>query len=241
MRASLFEIWKLTQRTLEGAKVPDGHDREGAFAIQWLAERGFGGFDMFGDVSPEQAGSWALTINDDDSLNAGGNPVLSLGADIVDFCTAAALNSPDGMATIKVLGVRGPAFLLPFAARRCLNTGACRIQWNGHDGVGYEATVAGSETIWIDGGPDLCDTQNPVDVTVSFDANGAALRAGNDAPVGHLLNPEKLKARRDTCLSEGIEVAPELWDRMQASAKVVLVPATEQSRELGAGGGDAND
>lgn len=241
MRASLFEVWKLTQRTLEGAKVPDGHDREGAFAIQWLSERGFGGFDMFGDAAPEQAGSWRLSIGDDGSLDAGGSPVMSLGADIIDFCAAQAMNSPDGVAEVTVRGVRGPAFLLPFAARRCLNTGACRLRWTGGDGVGYEVTIAGVETVWIDGGPALCDTQDPVDVVIAFDAQGAALRAGDNAPVGHLLNPEKLKARRDACLSEGIEIADDLWDRMQSAAKVVLVPATEQSREQGAGGGDAND
>lgn len=239
MQASQFEIWKLTQRTLEGAGVPDGHDREGAFAVQWLCGHGFPGFEMFGKLDTENAGAWRLALDDEMTLNASGRPVVSLGADIMDYCSAVAVR--EGMFEITVRAMRGPAFLMAFAARRCLNTGVCRLQWSARDGVGYEVTVAGPETIWIDGGPELCDVSTTTDVTIMFDCDGAALRAGEGAPVGYLLNPEKLKARREKCLAEGIPVGSDLWDRMQAAARSVLVPATEQSRELGAGGGDAND
>ena len=250
MRASLFEVWKLAQRTLEGAGVPDGHDREGAFAVQWLSERGFPGFEMFSEATPEMADRWALSIMGEVELQAGGCPLVSLGADVIDFCAAAAEAAEGGVATVTVLGARGPACLLPFAARRCLNAGVCQIQWTTTAGVGFTAIVAGAETIWIDGPPglsaeeagqDICDIATPVDIIITFDRAGAALRAGEGAPDGRLLSPDILKKRRAACLAHGVEIAQPLWDRMATAARAVLVPASRHSRELGAGGGDAND
>ncbi len=87
----------------------------------------------------------------------------------------------------------------------------------------------------------LYQVNTPVDITFTFDCFGASLCAVDVVPAGALLNPAILKARRENCLSQGVEIAPQLWDRMAAAARAVLVPATKQSRELGAGGGDAND
>jgi len=249
MRASLFEVWKLTQRTLEGVGVPDGHDREGAFAVQWLSERDFPGFEMFGEAKPEMAGFWSLAIESEAELQAAGSPLVSLGADVIDFCAAAADASESGAATVVVRRALGPVFLLPFAARRCLNAGACRLHWKNTNGMEFAAVVAGPETVWIDGpsGPaedvwrELCDVSAPVDVGITFDREGAALRAGEEVPAGALVSPQTLKAGREIRLGNGVEIGQPLWDRMAEAARAVLVPATEQSRELGAGGGDAND
>ncbi|NQV45856.1 MAG: hypothetical protein HQ501_13175 [Rhodospirillales bacterium] len=249
MRASLFEVWKLTQRTLEGADVPDGHDREGAFAVQWLSERGFPGVDMFAETKPEMAENWSLTIAGDVELQASGNPLVSFGADVIDFCVAAAETSESGIATVVVRGACGPVFLFPFAARRCLNAGACQLHWTLAKGSEFTAVVAGPETVWIDSpsassgraGRDLCDVSTPVNVTITFDREGAALRAGEDAPDGGVMSPDMLKTHRAACLANGVEIAQPLWDRMATAARAVLVPASKQSRELGAGGGNAND
>jgi hypothetical protein len=244
MRASLFEVWKLTQRTLEAAGVPDGHDSEGAFAIQWLCGHGFPGFEMFGEAKPETSSIWGLAKKTEAELQASGSPLVSSGVDVIDFCAAAAATAEQGTASIVVRAGRGAMFLLPFAARRCLNRGRCHLHWS-TDGVKFYAVVAGVETIWIDasavGGNGLCHVTTPTDISVTFDNDGAALRAAENAPVGNLLNPDLLKERRETCLAEGIEIAPQLWDRMATCALAVLVPATKHSRELGAGGGDAND
>jgi len=244
MRASLFEVWKLTQRTLEAAGVPDGHDREGAFAVQWLCGHGFPGFEMFGEAKPETASIWSLAKKSETELQASGNPLVSSGVDVIDFCAAAAATAERGTASIVVRAARGAIFLLPFAARRCLNRGSCHLHWS-TDGVEFDAVVAGAETIWVDtstaGGMELCQMSTPTDISVTFDNDGAALRAKENAPVGNLLNPDVLKVRRETCLAEGIEIAPQLWDRVATAARAVLVPATKHSRELGAGGGDAND
>ncbi len=249
MRASLFEIWKLTQRTLEGAGVPDGHDREGAFAVQWLTEHGFPGFAMFDESAPKLAGLWKLSISGNTELEASGAPLVSFGADAMDYCAAIAESSENGEASIVVRNTRGPGFLIPYAARRCLNAGACRIEWTDGKGHEFSVIVAGPETVWIDCVSDnatdpeqaLCDVTGTVDVTITFDRDGADLRAEDDAPEGKLLSPATLKERHMQCLANGIEVDQALWDRMQKTARVVLVPATELSREMGAGGGDAND
>lgn len=244
MRASLFEVWKLSQRTLEAAGVPDGHDREGAFAVQWLCERGFPGFHMFGEAKPEIASIWSLSIEGKSELQATGSPLVSSGVDVIDFCAAAAMAAKQGTASVVVRAARGGLFLIPFAARRCANGGTCRLQWS-VDGTEIDAVVGGAEAIWVDTPATeeqgLCDLSALVDITVTFDTDGAALRAGDGVPVGALLNPEKLRARRTRCLDQGVEIEVSLWDRMVTAARTVLVPTTQQSRELGAGGGDAND
>ncbi|MBC8240237.1 MAG: hypothetical protein H8E30_07145 [Alphaproteobacteria bacterium] len=193
MRASLFEIWKLTQRTLEAAGVPDGHDREGAFAVQWLSGRGFPGFEMFGEAKPEIASIWSLAMASETELQAAGSPLISSGADVIDFCAAAAEGAERGVASIVVRAARGPVFLLPFAGRRCLNKGACRLHWSADGGGEFDAVAAGAEAIWLNASgveeQGLYQMNTPVDITVTCDCDGAALRAGDGAPAGALLNP----------------------------------------------------
>jgi len=249
MRASLFEIWKLTQRTLEAAGVPDGYDREGAYAVQWLCEHGFPGFELFGAVTPEISTAWHLSISGDAELQASATPLVATGVDVIDFCAAAATEA-QGAISIVVRAALGPIFLLPFAVRRCLNSGACRINWSLGEGHAIQIAVGGAGSVWIDaissqaekvGGDELFNVDTPFDVTVTFDYDGAALRAEEDAPPGELLSPNTLKARRAATLAHGVDVTPELWSRMADAARAVLVPTTALSHNSGAGGGNAND
>ncbi len=249
MHASLFEIWKLTQRVREGAGAPDGHDREAAFATTWLCERGFPAFDMLGKLKPETASWW---IKPDDAatpfvLNAHKNPLVSLGVDVIDLAEALAERAnaqgrDEG--SVLVLNARAVLFALPFAARRAANAGVFRLRWV-CDGTAYQATVAGAEKVWIDGPDDsaagLLDVGQVCDLEVTYDVDGAALRAGDGVPPGNLMDPQRLAERRMQTLACGVEVDDALWAHMNAAARKVLVPESEQSRALGAGGGDAND
>ncbi|MBT3556128.1 MAG: DUF3726 domain-containing protein [Rhodospirillales bacterium] len=236
MHVSLFEVWKITQRCLEAAGVPAGHDREGAFATMWLAEHGFPGIVMVSTVDLSTGADWSLSLSRTESatqLDAAGLPLVSLGVDAIDLAVADAVSN---VVELTVVNACAPLYLIPFAARRTHQSGTFTLRWE-IAGDAICATVSG-EQVWIDGGN--LDTLN--DVTTRCDAKVIYDPQGNSgAPVGQLLTAQQIDTRRQDCLAHGTEVDKAQWAELVQMSRAVLVPDSAESREHGAGGGDAND
>ena len=123
MHVSLFEVWKITQRCLEAAGVPAGHDREGAFATMWLAEHGFPGIVMVSAADLRAGSDWSLSLSRTGGatqLDAAGLPLVSLGVDAIDLAVSDA-------AELTIAKACAPLYLIPFAARRTHQSGTFTV------------------------------------------------------------------------------------------------------------------
>jgi diadenosine tetraphosphatase ApaH/serine/threonine PP2A family protein phosphatase len=236
MRVSQFEIHRLIQRAMEALGAGYGVDRDAARCIAWLEARGLPGLTVFDrelaalelglPAARLQAQSEAGTI-----IDLGGSAIACAGA-VVDLALAKFRQSAG--ARIRLRGCTTPLFLIPALAEAALP--AASLDWLA-DGGEVSVTAGGGEaTVLLP--PDM--SLNEALAIPQGDTLLVVPAAPPPPGLVNALSPIQLADRLNWVLSRGIDVDPALWRRLDAVAARVQVPASEASRERGAGGGDAN-
>jgi hypothetical protein len=148
---------------------------------------------------------------------------------------------------LRVQSCRWPLFLLPFAARRAESGRGTRLRWGEGDAAVFVSAnppgdpAAGCRIVCAgeDRDPAAVMTGDlPVDVVLS--GMMTAVRAPARPRSVQVVDAARLDDALNRSLAEGIAVDDAVWARIGAVASRVLVPASEESRARGAGGGDAN-
>ena|SRR5450432_3070988 len=230
MRVSQFEIYRLIQRAMEALGAGYGVDRDAARCVAWLQARGLPGLAAFDSELPRlEAGLPAARIQSRGEgelvIEAGGSALASAGA-VLDLAVTAG--------RLRLQGCTTPLFLIPGAAEAAKNY-PLSLAWRIAAGEVLLAFGDGP-TLFLAPGTDIRSAllaEPRGDVVIGR----AAAVPPQAAPA---LTAETLVARLDESLNKGITVDLELWRRLDAVAARVQVPASETSREKGAGGGDAN-
>lgn len=238
MRKTLNEVYRLSQKATEGAGAPAGLDLEAAQNTVWLLARGLPaltGLTAALEMDPIQA----CRFDDDalarERLDATGKAGALIAPTLVDLLVARA---DGGQAWLAVTALSAPLYLLP-AAARYVGDGCCfRFELNSSRGVGFVLTVDqdGASILGSVG----ADISGLTDDT-GFDLV-ASYAPGTDnawpAPAPHftvLASSDTLAKAEARSLAEGVEIESGLWQRLQTFAARVLVPASEASRQRGAG------
>ena len=248
MICSLNEVQRICQKAAEGAGAPAGLDGDAAHGAAWLLARDLPALsDLTEDLTrfPDLAAACRFersAIGDAEALEAADKAGAAIAPMLIDLLVArAALDGEPGR--LRVSSLTAPLFLLPpavgYAAQGIEGEGwgfrlslavdeerrfAIRVAAEGRiDILGpadldladlFEAKEAWSLDAVCS--PDLLDTESQTEITV-------------------LLEADRLAAAAARSLAEGVSPDPEAWDRLQALAAKVLVPATEQSHLMGAG------
>ena len=249
MIVSWNELQRTCQKALRGLGVPAGADDDSSFAVLWLQARGLdaltpleAALSALERSSPHPLGVVGRT-DGVDALDAGGQPVVSVASDAIDFAVARAVESA-ARADVLLTGVEG-AILVAGALAQRPGYGRCsRVEWR--DGEGRFRLDMAS-----DGACRLS--------LASFDSERLrpgpgrrSVRIAIDGPDGSRwmergpcwridADEAELDHRATQSVARGIEVPGALWTRLLVFAKRTLVPATHASRERGAGGGEYND
>jgi hypothetical protein len=244
MLVSQNEVYRLTQRALEGSGAPHGTDRDGAYAVAWLEARGLPGLGMLAAALDRMEGAFAPLApprreEDTAVLDLQGRPAVAWCGAVLD-CFELLTAGPAGVSLLRVQSCRWPLFLLPFAARRAESGRGTRLRWGeGASAVFLSADPAAGCRIVCAGDPDSVMTGDlPADVVLS--GMMTAVRAPARPRSVQVVDAARLDAALQRSLAEGIAVDDSVWARVGAVASRVLVPASEESRARGAGGGDAN-
>jgi hypothetical protein len=247
MLVSQNEVYRLTQRALEGSGAPHGIDRDGAFAVAWLEARGLPGLAMLAAALDRMQGAFAALApprRDDDAavLDLQGRPAIAWGGAVLD-CFELMTASPAGASLLRVRSCRWPLFLLPFAARRAESGRGTRLRWGeGETAVFLSAdAAAGCRIVCAGESGDLAAAMTgDLQADVVLSGMMTAVRAPARPRSVQVVDAARLDAALNRSLAEGIAVDDAVWARIGAVASRVLVPASEESRARGAGGGDAN-
>lgn len=247
MRVSQNEVYRLAQRALEGSGAPYGTDRDGAFAVAWLEARGLPGLVLLAAALDQLEGAFAplpppRREGEAAILDLEGRPAVAWGGSVFD-CFELLTGRPAGASLLRVRSCRWPLFLLPFAARRAESGRGTRLRWGEGEGAVFLTAdpATGCRIVCAGEGRDLAAVMNgdlPAEVVLS--GMMTAVRSPARPRSVQVVDAIRLDAALDRSLAEGIDVDDALWARVADAASRVLVPASEESRARGAGGGDAN-
>jgi len=246
MIVSQNEVYRLSQRVMEGLGAPFGVDRDGAFAVTWLEARGLGGLSALacaldrldGDFQPfaQAKGTGAeVTI-----LDAAGGSALAHAGALIDYAEMLEDGAETRKTGLRISRLSDPLFLLPMALRRARKHWAVTIAWrSGKDEIILRAAPIG--------GAMLATTARDLDAVLSDPlAHEVAIACrpdrGDDDPISFptVRDSRALDFNLRASLANGLSVDQSLWQALTAIAARVLVPSSHISREHGAGGGDAN-
>jgi hypothetical protein len=242
LRHSGNEIFRITQKAVEGSGAAAGLDIDTAKAAVWLSSHGFSVLETLAvelERASGQAGTSGLALAGDGKVEASGKPGAVLATSLVDLLLATA-EGQGGTARLHITGLSSPLFLLAAAARH-LRAG-WHFRFDAVDGqsdarfVLTAAPEAGFSILAAPGtSPDRAAEASACTVEAVCAASGEDLPPSTETGLTAIVDAAAFDAAARRSLSEGIPIAPETWRRLWKSAKKVLVPASEQSRLRGAG------
>jgi len=247
MRVSRYEVHSLCKRAFAGLGFASGVDEDAAAMVAWAEVNGLRGLERLAGVldglDGSQNGRVELIARDKHSaeLDAGGQSLLAVGPTALELAGVLA-DVPaggGGSAVVELRNCRDQQFAVSLAARLAA-------------GLAGKQAAQGPQQVelcWRDGdqllhcrcdGADVKLYRAPTDDSIAADLLRIRIAPGGREPTGRA--DWSLDADVAHCaLARGIEPPEALWQSLLAYGQRRLVPATEASRERGAGGGDAND
>ena len=234
MDLSISETKLLCRRVLSAAGTPAGVDSETAEAIVWLASQGFPALeDLFysiPELKQDSRNARQLQFGHDECLNISlksDSGYITLLQTIDSLCARSAFQeSQDSHASIH--DVRNLALLLPLMLRRSKDGYEIHMQWN------TGQVVAEMGILWMSAPIDrICDVKfnDRVNIQCTRLHN---VGSGNPSNYSEL-NLESFDEYQSATSLQRIQIADELyWDLKEVAAQS-FVPASDLSRQRGAG------
>jgi hypothetical protein len=236
MQVSQFETHRLIQRAVEALGASFGVDRDAARSVAWLQARGLPALELFDrELATLESGLPAARLQGQSGsetiIDIAGSAIACAGA-VADIAVAKFRQL--GSARIRLRGCTSPLFLIPALADAA--SPSASLKWVVDEDEVSVTAGGGEATIFFPGDVSLNEA-------LAIPRGDTLISVPALAPPPGLIavcTPLKMAERLNAVLSWGNDVDPALWRRIEAVAARVQVPASETSRERGAGGGDAN-
>ena len=251
MIVSWNELQRTCQKAFRGLGVPAGADDDASFAVLWLQARGLDALTPLDWVlsALEHTAPRPLELGlggggeGVDVLDAGGQPAVSVASDALDFAVARAVER-EGRAEVLLVGVDGGIIVAGALPQRPISGRRARVEWR--DGKTPRTLDVASDqecrvcTTIADGAQRNDDhRRDAVHIVIDEAAGERWMQPCSSWRIE--ADGEELTRRAVQSVTHGIEVPEPLWTRLLAFAGRTLVPATRESRERGAGGGNDSD
>ena len=225
MSYSYYEVYTNAQRAFSGLGFPYGADEDAAYIVAWLEAFDLNGVNLFSSLYSKLDssfnGSFKNTIGN--KLDLQKRSCLMVGPGLIDYLTFQA--NKNNEIKIEIINCADPLFLIPLLYRS--------IKKNIFSNIADERNilaVINKENIFIH--PELKNNKlSNLNIILSkkifktLDANN------------NFINYSTLRKN----LSNGLNPNSTDWNIISELAFRTYVPESEESREKGAGGGDAND
>ena len=252
-RVRVIVSWNELQRTcrkaFRGLGVPAGADDESACAVLWLQARGLDALTpldaalvLLARLPPRPL---RLRCREDgaDVLDADGRSAVSIASDALDFATARAVQRA-ALVEVLLTGVEGGIFVAGTLAQRPMPGCRARVEWRDGD-MRYriEAAPHGGRRMCTASGEHARRERGLAHdaVRIAVDASGRGPWPVRDPSWRIDTDEAVLERRAMRSVTRGIDVPGASWSRLLTLAGRTLVPASDASREKGAGGGEYND
>jgi hypothetical protein len=244
MRMAINELNSLCRSALEGSGWAQGDMEDAADAAVWLQASGLDGMEAIGallgadrrEACGVEPPSGAQRV---DEATASASTCAGLAGCLLAFELAWARATQSGDATVHVSNALSPRLALYGLKTMCARGRRFDLTWTDSTGRHFASTSGHDDY------PDYLgfSTQAAAkeqEITVRCIAEGTAptLRAETDEPLTGAIDREELEARYREGLWRGIDVDASHLEHLKTWKDKVLVPATQASREHGAGGAD---
>ena len=224
MSYSYYEVFTNAQRAFSGLGFPYGADEDAAYIISWLEAFELEGIHLFASIKKKIDNNFNGALENNkltNKINLEKRSCLMIGPGLIDFLYFHTLKNND--INIEFQNCPDPLFLIPLLYRAVKKNIFSKII-----NKNKIYTVLGKNEIFIHD-----DIKNNKCQKFILNLSTNEYQIDNEEALNYnLLN---------TNISNGLNPIQSSWDEISELAFRTYVPESEESREKGAGGGDAND
>ena len=224
MSYSYYEVYTNAQRAFSGLGFPYGADEDAAYIISWLEAFELDGIHLFSIIKNKIDSNFNGVLGNNkltNQINLENRSCLMIGPGLIDFLNFHTLKNND--INIEFQNCSDPLFLIPLLYRAVKKNIFSKII---NQNKIY--TVLGKNEIFIH---DNIKNNKCENFILNLSTNEYQID-NEEALDYNLLNIN---------ISNGLNPNQSSWDEISDLAFRTYVPESEESREKGAGGGDAND
>lgn len=225
MSYSYYEVYTNAQRAFSGLGFPYGADEDAAYIISWLEAFELEGFNLFSSIQKKIDNNFNGALENNklfNKINLEKRSCLMIGPGLIDFLNFHTLKNNE--IKIEFQNCSDPLFLIPLLYRAIKKNIFSKIINQNKIYV-----VLGKNNIFIH---DDIKNNDCSDFILNLSTN--------EYQISKEINPLDYNIL-NTNISNGLNPDQSSWDDISDLAFRTYVPESEESREKGAGGGDAND
>ena len=224
MSYSYYEVYTNAQRAFSGLGFPYGADEDAAYIISWLEAFELDGIHLLSIIKKKIDSNFNGVLGNNkltNQINLENRSCLMIGPGLIDFLNFHTLKN-NGI-KIEFQNCSDPLFLIPLLYRAVKKNIFSKII-----SKNKIYAVLGKNEIFIHD-----DIKNNKCENFILNLSTNEYQIDNEEALDYnLLN---------TNISNGLNPNQSSWDEISDLAFRTYVPESEESREKGAGGGDAND
>ena len=224
MSYSYYEVYTNAQRAFSGLGFPYGADEDAAYIISWLEAFELDGIHLLSIIKKKIDSNFNGVLGNNkltNQINLENRSCLMIGPGLIDFLNFHTLKNNN--INIEFQNCSDPLFLIPLLYRAVKKNIFSKII-----SKNKIYTVLGKNEIFIHD-----DIKNNKCENFILNLSTNEYQIDNEEALDYnLLN---------TNISNGLNPNQSSWDEISDLAFRTYVPESEESREKGAGGGDAND
>ncbi len=224
MSYSYYEVYTNAQRAFSGLGFPYGADEDAAYIISWLEAFELDGIHLLSIIKKKIDSNFNGVLGNNkltNQINLENRSCLMIGPGLIDFLNFHTLKNNE--IYIEFQNCSDPLFLIPLLYRAVKKNIFSKII-----SKNKIYTVLGKNEIFIHD-----DIKNNKCENFILNLSTNEYQIDNEEALDYnLLNIN---------ISNGLNPNQSSWDEISDLAFRTYVPESEESREKGAGGGDAND
>ena len=225
MSYSYYEVYTNAQRAFSGLGFPYGADEDAAYIISWLEAFELEGIHLFSRIQKKIDSSFNGALENNkltNKINLEKRSCLMIGPGLIDFLNFHTLKNNE--VNIEFQNCSDPLFLIPLLYRAVKKNIFSKIINQNN----IYAVLSKNEMFIHD------------DIKNNDCANFVLKLSTNEYQISKEINSLDYNIL-NTNISNGLNPDQSSWDKISDLAFRTFVPESEESREKGAGGGDAND
>ena len=225
MSYSYYEVYTNAQRAFSGLGFPYGADEDAAYIISWLEAFELEGIHLFASIKKKIDNNFNGALENNkltNKINLEKRSCLMIGPGLIDFLNFHTLKNND--IKIEFQNCPDPLFLIPLLYRAVKKNIFSKII---NQNKIY--AVLGADEVFIH---DHLKNNDCTNFILKLSTNEYQIPKEVKSLDYNILNKN---------ISNGLDPNQSSWDQISDLAFRTYVPESEESREKGAGGGDAND